>query len=56
MVALAALLPTTANIGNQVVALVIRRLALKQLDSRNLPRLFVKELTVALINGLSEAA
>lgn len=55
MVALAALLPITANIGgntgNQVVALVIRGLALKQLDRQNLPHLFAKEMSVALING-----
>jgi magnesium transporter len=56
MVALAALLPITANIGgnsgNQVVALVIRGLSLKQLDSENLPHLFYKEFFVALINGV----
>ena len=56
MVALAALLPITANVGgnsgNQVVALVIRGLALKQIDAQNLPRLYVKEFLVAVINGL----
>jgi magnesium transporter len=56
MVALAALLPVTANIGgnsgNQVVALVIRGLALQQLDHKNLARLFVKETSVAMINGV----
>lgn len=56
MVALAALLPITANIGgnagNQVVALVIRGLALKQLDRHNLSRMFMKESGVAVINGL----
>lgn len=56
MVALAALLPITANVGgnsgNQVVALVIRGLALKQLERKNLPHLFLKEFLVALTNGL----
>lgn len=56
MVALAALLPITANIGgnsgNQVVALVIRGLALKQLERKHLPRLFLKEFLVASTNGL----
>lgn len=56
MVALAALLPITANIGgntgNQVVALVIRGLALKQLDANNLRRLYIKEFSVAAVNGL----
>lgn len=55
-VALAALLPVTANIGgnagNQVVALVIRGLATKQLDSQNRGQLIRKEVSVALLNGI----
>lgn len=55
VVALAALLPITANIGgnagNQVVALVIRGLATKQLDANNRVQLLKKELSIALMNG-----
>jgi len=54
-VALAALLPITANIGgnagNQVVALVIRGLATQQLAPDNRLQLVRKELSVALLNG-----
>ncbi len=54
-VALAALLPITANIGgnagNQVVALVIRGLATKQLDANNRLQLVKKELSIAVMNG-----
>ena len=54
-VTLAALLPITANIGgnagNQVVALVIRGLATKQLDPDNRVQLLKKELLIALLNG-----
>ncbi len=56
VVALAALLPITANIGgnagNQVVALVIRGLATKQLDHNNRIQLVKKELAIALLNGV----
>ncbi|MEZ5658791.1 MAG: magnesium transporter [Burkholderiaceae bacterium] len=56
VVALAALMPIVAGIagnsGNQTMTLVIRSLALGQLTSANLGRLFGKELTVALMNGL----
>ena len=56
VVALAALLPITANIGgnagNQVVALVIRGLATKQLDHSNRIHLVKKEVSVAVVNGL----
>lgn len=56
VVALAALLPITANIGgnagNQVVALVIRGLATKQLDHSNRILLVKKEVSVAVVNGL----
>ncbi|EAR61585.1 magnesium transporter [Neptuniibacter caesariensis] len=55
VVTLAALLPITANIGgnagNQVVALVIRGLATKQLDRSNRLQLVKKEFSVALVNG-----
>ncbi|MEZ5651196.1 MAG: magnesium transporter [Burkholderiaceae bacterium] len=56
VVALAALMPIVAGIagnsGNQTMTLVIRSLALGQLRSANVGRLFGKELTVALMNGL----
>lgn len=56
VVALAALLPITANIGgnagNQVVALVIRGLATKQLDQSNRVHLVKKEISIALVNGV----
>ena len=56
VVALAALLPITANIsgnaGNQVVALVIRGLATKQLNASNTLQLLRKELSISLMNGL----
>lgn len=55
VVALAALLPIAANMGgnagNQVVALVIRGLALRQLDASNFVHLFFKELAIGLMNG-----
>lgn len=55
VVALAALLPITANIGgnagNQVVALVIRGLATKQLDRSNRLLLVKKEFSIAVVNG-----
>ncbi len=56
VVALAALLPIVAGIagnsGNQTMTLVIRSLALGQINSSNFRRLFGKELTVALLNGV----
>ncbi len=56
VVALAALMPIVAGIagnsGNQTMTLVIRSIALGQLNSSNFRRLFGKELTVALLNGL----
>lgn len=39
------------EIITQVVALVIRGLALKQLDSTNFIHLFIKELAIGLMNG-----
>lgn len=56
VVALAALLPITANIGgnagNQAMALVIRSLALHQLNRSNFSHLLIKELMIGLMNGL----
>lgn len=56
VVALAALLPITANIGgnagNQVVALVIRGLSTKQLTSQNRFQLVKKELSISVLNGV----
>jgi magnesium transporter len=55
VVALAALMPITANIGgnagNQALALVIRGLSTKQLNDKNVKRLLLKETLVGLING-----
>jgi magnesium transporter len=56
LVALATLMPIVAsvggNTGNQTVALVIRGLALGQLQPGAFGHLIRKELTVALLNGL----
>jgi magnesium transporter len=56
LVALATLMPIVASIGgntgNQTVALVIRGLALDQITPANLRYLALKELGVALVNGL----
>jgi magnesium transporter len=55
LTALAALMPIVASIGgntgNQTVALVIRGLALSQLNVRNVIFLLRKELTIGAING-----
>jgi len=55
LAALAALMPIVASIGgntgNQTAALVIRGLALAQLDGRNLQFLLRKELSIGLMNG-----
>lgn len=55
LVALAALMPIVASIGgntgNQTVALVIRGLALGQLRPTQLRQMFVKEFSVATLNG-----
>ena len=55
LVALASLMPIVAsvagNAGNQTTALVIRSLALDQIDSGNVGHLLRKELSVALLNG-----
>ncbi|MGO4774895.1 magnesium transporter, partial [Lysobacter sp. 2RAB21] len=56
LVALAALMPIVAgmggNAGTQVLALMIRGLALGQIGASNVAVLLRKELSVALINGL----
>jgi magnesium transporter len=56
LVALATLMPIVAsvggNTGNQTVALVIRGLAVDQINRSNLGYLALKELGIALINGL----
>jgi magnesium transporter len=56
LVALATLMPIVASIGgntgNQTVALVVRGLALDQIHSDNVRYMALKELGVALINGL----
>jgi len=56
LVALATLMPIVASIGgntgNQTIALVVRGLAMKQINRSNLGYLALKELGIALINGL----
>jgi magnesium transporter len=56
LTALAALMPIVASIGgntgNQTVALVIRGLALSQLNARNMLFLLRKELAIGAINGV----
>jgi magnesium transporter len=55
LVALASLMPIVAamggNTGNQTSMLIIRSLALGQINSTNVRRLIKKELTLALLNG-----
>jgi len=55
LVALAALMPMVASIGGntgtQTMALMIRGLALDQLGSSQLRQMFVKEISVAALNG-----
>jgi magnesium transporter len=55
LVALAALMPMVASIGGntgtQTMALMIRGLALDQLGSSQLRQMFIKEISVAAING-----
>ncbi len=56
LVALAALMPIVAGIGgnsgNQTITMIVRALALGQLNPEGMRKLFVKEIGVALINGL----
>jgi magnesium transporter len=55
LVALASLMPIVAamggNMGNQTSMLIIRSLALGQINSANVSRLIKKELTLGLLNG-----
>jgi len=56
LVALAALMPIVAgiggNAGNQTITMIVRAIAMGQVESAALGRLLRKELGVALINGL----
>jgi magnesium transporter len=56
LVALATLMPIVAsvggNTGNQTIALVVRGLALDQVNSQNSRYMLTKEVTVSLVNGL----
>ncbi|MGL4931962.1 MAG: magnesium transporter [Aeromonas sp.] len=56
LVALAALMPIVAgiggNTGNQTITMIVRALALQHIQAGNLSFLVVRELGVALINGL----
>ncbi|MEO5831083.1 MAG: magnesium transporter [Rhodanobacter sp.] len=56
LVALAALMPIVAGIGgnsgNQTITMIVRALALNQITAESAKRLWRKELTVSLVNGL----
>ena len=56
LVALAALMPIVAGIGgnsgNQTITMIVRALALNQISADSAKRLWRKELTVSLLNGL----
>ncbi len=56
LVALAALMPIVAGIGgnsgNQTITMIVRALALDQITAESAKRLWRKELTVSLLNGL----
>jgi len=56
LVALATLMPIVAgiggNTGNQTITMIVRALALHQVEPGNFSFLFMRELGVALINGL----
>jgi magnesium transporter len=56
LVALATLMPIVAsvggNTGNQTIALVVRGLALDQVNGQNSRYMLMKEVTVSLVNGL----
>ena len=56
LVALAALMPIVAGIGgnsgNQTITMIVRALALNQISADSARRLWRKELTVSLLNGL----
>jgi magnesium transporter len=56
LVALAALMPIVAGIsgnsGNQTITMIVRALALGQISSANARKLFAKEVSVSVLNGL----
>ncbi|NIG98940.1 MAG: magnesium transporter [Serratia symbiotica] len=56
LAALAALMPIVAgiggNTGNQTITIIVRALALHQIEAGNISRLLLRELGVALINGV----
>lgn len=56
LVALAALMPIVAgiggNTGNQTITMIVRALALHQIEEGNISRLLLRELGVAIINGV----
>ena len=56
VVALAALMPIVAGIGgnsgNQTITMIVRGLALGQINNTNIKRLLYKELCVAVLNGV----
>lgn len=56
LVALAALMPIIASIGgnsgNQTITMIVRALALEQLNVSNARKLFAKEIGVSVVNGL----
>ena len=56
LVALAALMPIIAGIGgnsgNQTITMIVRALALGQLNLRNARKLFAKEIGVSAVNGM----
>ena len=56
LVALAALMPIVAGIGgnsgNQTITMIVRALALNQIQPGNARKLFAKEIGVSVINGL----
>ena len=56
LVALAALMPIIAGIGgnsgNQTITMIVRALALGQLNPGNARKLFAKEISVSAVNGL----
>jgi len=56
VVALAALMPIVAGIGgnsgNQTITMIVRGLALGQINNTNIKRLLYKELGVAVLNGV----
>ena len=56
LVALAALMPIVAgmggNVGNQTITMIVRALANNPLSSADVRNLYIKEVSLALINGL----